>query len=59
MMPICLIPFIIPQVIFVVWEIREKIKWATYCLDEKNRREQQLRDELADQRKKEEMGKWK
>ena len=54
-MPIALIVFMIPQVVFIVKEYQEKIAY----IKEIQRKKQLMEEELREQEKRESMGKWK
>ena len=54
-MPIAVIVFLVPQIIFVAWEILDKARDVKYRKQEAMRVEQ----ELQEQQRREEMGRWK
>lgn len=54
-MPIAVIVFLVPQIIFVAWDIYDRIQYVKYKKQEARR----LEEELKEQQRREEMGYWK
>ncbi len=54
-MPIAVIVFLVPQIIFVAWDIFDRVQYVKYKKQEARR----LEEELKQQQRREEMGRWK
>lgn len=54
-MPIAVIVFLVPQMIFVAWDIYDRAQYVKYKRQEAKR----LEEELKEQQRREEMGYWK
>ncbi len=54
-MPIAVIVFLVPQIIFVAWDIFDRTQYVKYKKQEAKR----LEEELKEQQRREEMGRWK
>lgn len=58
-MPIAVIVFLVPQIIFVAWDIFDRTQYVKYNVKYKKQEAKRLEEELKEQQRREEMGRWK